>query len=80
MRSFADLESAQFDCILRIAASDTTSTTLTYTFWELSRRPDILQKLQNELDEAISDPKAIPEVSILQTLPYLNAFIKEGEE
>ncbi|KAK7453494.1 hypothetical protein VKT23_011771 [Stygiomarasmius scandens] len=61
-----------------IAGSDTTSTTLSYFLWELSRRPDITKKLQAELDDVMHDPKAIPDISVLQDLPYLNAFIKEG--
>ncbi|RDB20119.1 hypothetical protein Hypma_013088 [Hypsizygus marmoreus] len=61
-----------------IAGSDTTSTSLSYFFWELSRRPDIMKKLQAELDEAMSDAGIIPDLSVLQELPYLNAFIKEG--
>ncbi|KAF9023114.1 cytochrome P450 [Hymenopellis radicata] len=61
-----------------IAGSDTTSTTLSYFFWELSRRPDIAKKLHAELDEIMVDPRVIPDISVLQNLPYLNAFIKEG--
>ncbi|KDQ63971.1 hypothetical protein JAAARDRAFT_165949 [Jaapia argillacea MUCL 33604] len=61
-----------------IAGSDTTSITLSYIFWELSRRRDIAKKLQDELDEAMTDPRVIPEISVLQGLPYLNALIKEG--
>jgi Cytochrome P450 len=63
----------------RIAGSDTSSTSLSYFFWELSRRPDIMKKLQAELDETMADPLEIPDISVLQRLPYLNAFIKEGE-
>ncbi|KAF9443296.1 cytochrome P450 [Macrolepiota fuliginosa MF-IS2] len=61
-----------------IAGSDTSSTSLSYFFWELSRRPDILKKLQIEIDEVMPDSRAIPDISVLQELPYLNAFIKEG--
>ncbi|KAG6835749.1 hypothetical protein H0H93_015018 [Arthromyces matolae] len=61
-----------------IAGSDTTSNTLSYFFWELSRRTDIMKKLQAELDEAMPDAAAIPDLAVLQELPYLNAFIKEG--
>ncbi|KAG5642970.1 hypothetical protein DXG03_001818 [Asterophora parasitica] len=61
-----------------IAGSDTTSTSLSYFFWELSRRADIMKKLQAELDEAMPDAGVIPDLSVLQELPYLNAFIKEG--
>lgn len=62
-----------------MAGTDTTSITTTYLFWELSRRPDIMKKLQAELDEAISDSKVLPDINILQQLPYLGAFLKEGE-
>jgi cytochrome P450 len=62
----------------RIAGSDTTSTSLSYVFWELSRRADIVKKLQAELDETMHDTGTIPSTSVLQELPYLNAFIKEG--
>ncbi|EKM79809.1 hypothetical protein AGABI1DRAFT_72452 [Agaricus bisporus var. burnettii JB137-S8] len=61
-----------------IAGSDTSSISLSYFFWELSRRPDILKKLQDEIDEVMPDSRAIPDICILQELPYLSAFIKEG--
>ena len=63
----------------RMAGSDTTSTTITYLFWELSRRPDIMKKLQTELDEVMTDSRVVPDISVLQQLPYLNAFMKEGK-
>lgn len=63
----------------RMAGTDTTSTSITYLFWELSRRPDIMKRLQAELDEAITDPKVLPDITVLQELPYLSAFIKEGK-
>ncbi|KAJ3980366.1 cytochrome P450 [Lentinula detonsa] len=61
-----------------IAGSDTSSISLSYFLWELSRRPDIAAKLQAELDEAMPNAHVIPDISVLQSLPYLNAFIKEG--
>ncbi|TDL30161.1 cytochrome P450 [Rickenella mellea] len=60
-----------------IAGSDTTSTTLSYIFWELSRRPDIVSKLRKELDQCMPDPHQIPDIQILQAKPYLGALIKE---
>ncbi|KAF8801579.1 cytochrome P450 [Phlegmacium glaucopus] len=67
------------ECIGHLmAGTDTTSTSITYLFWELSRRPDIMKKLQAELDEAMTDPKVLPDISVLQELPYLSAFMKEG--
>jgi hypothetical protein len=63
----------------RVAGSDTTSISLSYFLWELTRRQDILRKLQNEIDAAMPDPSAIPDIKILNGLEYLNAFIKEGK-
>lgn len=63
----------------RIAGSDTTSITLSYLFWELSRRADVMKKIQSELDEALGETGAIPDIAVLQNLPYLSAFIKEGK-
>ena len=51
---------------------------MAYMFWELSRRPDIMKKLQAEMDEAMADAKVVPDISVLQELPYLSAFMKEG--
>ncbi|KAI0677667.1 cytochrome P450 [Trametes maxima] len=61
-----------------VAGSDTSSTTLCYLFWELTRRKDIMRNLQAELDEHMHDRKSIPDFATLCKLPYLNAFIKEG--
>lgn len=38
-----------------------------------------MMKLQAELDQAMPDPHAIPDITLLQKLPYLNAFVKEGQ-
>lgn len=37
-----------------------------------------MKKLQAELDEEMQDPHAIPDISVINRLPYLNAFVKEG--
>ena len=39
----------------RMARTDTTSTSITYLFWELSRCPNFMKKLQAELDEAMTN-------------------------
>ncbi|KZP27234.1 hypothetical protein FIBSPDRAFT_854083 [Athelia psychrophila] len=54
-----------------VAGSDT-------TIISLSRRPDTVAKLQAEPDPAMTDPLLIPHITVLQNLPYLNAFIIEG--
>ncbi|KAJ6535342.1 cytochrome P450 [Mycena vulgaris] len=61
-----------------IAGSETSSTTLTYMLWELCCSPDVMQKLQTEIDGAMPDPRAIPDLPVLQALPYMNAFIQEA--
>ena len=62
----------------RVAGSDTSSTTITYILWEISKRPDVVKKLQVELDEVMPDSRAIPDISVLQDLPYLSGVVKEG--
>ncbi|KAL1659631.1 cytochrome P450 [Schizophyllum commune] len=61
-----------------IAGTDTTAISLSYLCWELGRRPDIAARLTAELDGAMDDPTSVPDMSVLQSLPYLNAFVKEG--
>ena len=57
---------------------DTTSITLAYALWEVSRRPDIQRRLHTELDRAMPNSRAIPDVSILAKRPFLTAVVKEG--
>jgi cytochrome P450 len=60
------------------AGTETTSTTLAYCIWTLSIRKDIMRKLQAELDEAIPEPDEVISMSVAQSLPYLDAVVKEG--
>ncbi|KAL1722322.1 cytochrome P450 [Schizophyllum commune] len=61
-----------------IAGTDTTAITLSYFCWELGRRPDIVEKLRAELDTVMHDSTDMPNIAVLQSLPYLTAFLKEG--
>ncbi|KAF8188766.1 cytochrome P450 [Mycena galopus ATCC 62051] len=61
-----------------VAGTDTTSISLSYFLWELTRRDDILRKLRDEIDTVMPDASAIPDIKILNGMEYLNAFIKEG--
>lgn len=61
-----------------VAGTDTTSISIAFFLWELSRRPDIVQSLRNELDDIMPDRKVLPDITALNELPYLNAFMKEG--
>lgn len=64
--------------VSRIAGSDTSSISISYFLWELTRRPDILHKLQQEIDEVMPDPNMVPDIKVLNSLEYLSAFVKEG--
>lgn len=68
----------QLTSCFSVAGVDTTSTLLSYLFWELSRRKDIMKHLQAEIDEYMSDRRVVPDFATLCKMPYLNAFIKEG--
>ncbi|TFY81144.1 hypothetical protein EWM64_g2866 [Hericium alpestre] len=65
-----------------LAGIDMTAMTLAYLFWELSRRDDIMTQLRAELDAAMpvsnGSGRAFPDIAVLNELPYLNGFIKEG--
>ncbi|KAH9002282.1 cytochrome P450 [Lactarius hatsudake] len=61
-----------------VGGCDTSSTTLSYLCWELTRRADVAKKLRAELDTVMPNRKAFPDITTLQNLPYLSAFIKEG--
>ncbi|RYP53845.1 hypothetical protein DL768_001296 [Monosporascus sp. mg162] len=57
-------------------AGDTTATTVTAALHNLLRNPDSLKKLEGELSQA-SLPE-IPDFTLVNKLPYLNAVIKES--
>ncbi|KAI0034864.1 cytochrome P450 [Vararia minispora EC-137] len=66
------------ECIGHLAAGvETTATMISYACWEISRRPDIAQKLREELDSYMPDPKCIPDIAVLNGLPFLSAVLKE---
>ncbi|ORY81226.1 cytochrome P450 [Leucosporidium creatinivorum] len=59
-----------------LAGTETTSTTLTYALYTLSKRPDVMATLQEELDEATPNAELIG-LQEAGRLPYLNAVLKE---
>ena len=61
-----------------VAGVDTSAATFGFMLWELSRRPDVVQRLRDELDEVVSDRRTIPDYSVLAEQPYLSAFLNEG--
>jgi benzoate 4-monooxygenase len=62
-----------------VGGSDTTSSTMTSFIDLVSRRSEVKQKLQMELDEAFPDisPKWVAPDNIVEKLPYLNAALRE---
>lgn len=58
---------------LIVAGSDTTGITLTYLVWAVLSQP----QLQQELEREVQDLKADYDDAILESLPLLNAVIKE---
>jgi cytochrome P450 len=58
-----------------LAGRDTTSSVLTYIFFELSRRPDVVTKIQQEIQElGMTDPSW----EQLRSMKYLNWTVKEA--
>ncbi|OIT02524.1 PREDICTED: cytochrome P450 CYP736A12-like [Nicotiana attenuata] len=62
---------------LLIASTDTSSTTIEWILTELLRHPDVMKKLQSELEQVVSKNRMVEE-SDLENLQYLNMVIKEG--
>lgn len=63
--------------VLVIAGSDTTATALATIIYFLTRHPQQLQRLQDEVRAAFDDESQMTD-SALQSLPYLVAVIEEG--
>lgn len=60
-----------------IAGSDTTSNTSCALLYHCLTHPEVVRKLQKELDAALPDIDAIPNFSQVRDLPYMDAVIKE---
>jgi len=60
-----------------IAGSDTTSNTSCALLYHCLKHPDVVRKLQEELDNALPDPDAVPNFAQVKDLPYMDAVIKE---
>ncbi|KEF60630.1 uncharacterized protein A1O9_02191 [Exophiala aquamarina CBS 119918] len=63
---------------LVFAGSDTTSTTLTYLFWELARFPEWQMKLHSEISHNIGWTSGLPNFKDISELPILDAVINEA--
>lgn len=61
------------------AGRDTTTSVLTYLFFELSRRPDVVAAIQREVrDLDLGDMEQLPTWEQLRNMKYLNWAIKEA--
>ena len=59
-----------------LAGRDTTAATLSFTFQELARQPDILRKLREEILERVGET-APPSYEDLKNMPYLQHCMNE---
>lgn len=65
------------------AGYETTATVLAYTTYELARHPDVLRKLQTEIDEVSlstnddDEGRKYPDYDIVAQLPYMDLVISE---
>ncbi|KAI0888399.1 cytochrome P450 [Annulohypoxylon maeteangense] len=60
------------------AGTITASWTLSVITYVLLTKPEMLAKLTKELEDAIDDPRHLPNWNVLETLPYLDGVIQEG--
>lgn len=60
------------------AGAETTAQVISRTMYHVVANPSVLQRLRDELVQAIPDPAVMPSLTTLQNLPYLSAVIEEG--
>ncbi|KAI1335852.1 cytochrome P450 [Xylariaceae sp. FL0016] len=60
------------------AGTETTSWALTVITYHLLTKPEILDRLRNELKQVVEDPAHLPPWTTFEDLPYLGAVIQEG--
>ena len=67
------------------AGYETTSTALAYATYALARHPEVLQKLQDEIDQlplsdgdgSDEDMKKYPDYDLVAQMPYMDMFVTE---
>ncbi|KAK5629883.1 hypothetical protein RRF57_005598 [Xylaria bambusicola] len=60
------------------AGGETGSRLLAHTIFHLLENPDVLSKVKQEIIEAAGDSNQVPDVKILETLPWLTASVRES--
>ncbi len=75
-QGFADREVRDQLMTLMFAGHDTSTSTLTFMMYELARRPDVIDKLQEEQDRVLGG--ATPDIEKLEReMPYLDMVLDE---
>lgn len=64
--------------LMFVAGTDTTAAALTVTFHHLLQQPDVYRRLQEEVRTIMPALDSRPTVEELDSLPLLNACIREG--
>jgi cytochrome P450 len=75
-QGFSDREVRDQLMTLMFAGHDTSTSTLTFMMYELARRPDVIEKLQEEQDRVLGGE--IPDIEKLERrMPYLDMVLDE---
>ena len=61
--------------IFFLAGYETTSSTITYTLYQLAKNLKVQQKLLSEIDDVCKNPDAGSYNSLLNEMPYLHSVI-----
>ncbi|KAI1208578.1 cytochrome P450 [Annulohypoxylon truncatum] len=60
------------------AGTITASWTLSIITYQLLTKPEMMEKLTEELKGAVDDPRHLPAWNVLESLPYLDGVVQEG--
>ena len=64
--------------VFLVAGYDTTGMTLSFLAYQMSKNPEIQERLQQEIDQAFEDHNgAMPDYATIQGLPYIDMVIHE---
>ncbi len=62
--------------VILVAGYDTTGTTLAFAIYELSKNPDVQERLRNEVEDVVGDAEEIT-YDHIQSMTYLDQVISE---
>lgn len=68
---------AQEAVVVLLAGSDTTASALSNAFYYLLSNPDIFLRLRREVEGVVPADVEIPDVAMLESMPFLQAVIQE---